>query len=330
MMDKQKRILIVTDDFDPHADIMIVMLRQMGHFPIRLHPADFPKNSHLSFTLTDRNWNGTIQTRGKLIDLDEICSIWWRKPTSYKLPEGLTEEEEKFLLNELQHTLQGLWVSLQCYWMSFPFNIRLASYKLGQLKRASQLGFKVPRTLITTDPDSAKDFYELCNNKIIYKVLSIAMLGPNSNQSKSRAVYTTPIEASQLTLLNKDWNVPCQFQEYIPKRLELRVTVIGDELFAAEIHSQAHERTRKDWRHYDVVTPMRKGNLPSDIAEMCFALTKSYGLNFSTIDLILTPEEEYVFLEINPNGQWIWVEERVPELKMKEALAYYLIRGLET
>jgi glutathione synthase/RimK-type ligase-like ATP-grasp enzyme len=124
--------------------------------------------------------------------------------------------------------------------------------------------------------------------------------------------------------------VPCLFQEYIPKRLEYRITVIGDELFAAEIDSQSRDSTTVDWRNWNeggFDIPYRKADLPSEIAERCLALVRSYGLNFSALDLILTPDDRYVFIENNPNGQFIWVEMLVPELEMTAALAACLIRG---
>jgi D-alanine-D-alanine ligase-like ATP-grasp enzyme len=105
------------------------------------------------------------------------------------------------------------------------------------------------------------------------------------------------------------------------------VTIIGDDIFAAELHSQVHEETQYDWRHYEVEVPTYEHQLPVEIAEQCLALTKAYGLHFSTSDLIVTPEGRYVFLEMNPNGQFLWVQERVPTLKMREAMAACLMRG---
>ncbi len=113
-------------------------------------------------------------------------------------------------------------------------------------------------------------------------------------------------------------------------RNELRVTIIGDELFAAEIDSQSRESTSVDWRNWSdggIDIPYRKATLPADIAERCMMLVRSYHLNFSAIDLILTPDGRYVFLENNPNGQFMWVEKLVPELEMTAALASCLIRG---
>lgn len=140
-------------------------------------------------------------------------------------------------------------------------------------------------------------------------------------------VYTTLITQEHLSLLETVRTAPCQFQELIPKRLELRVTIIGDDLFVCEIHSQQDERTSLDWRHYEAAIPYKKGTLPPEIAEKCFALMKGYGLNYSAMDLILTPEGEYVFLENNPAGQCFFIQDLIPEFKMVEAVAAYLLRG---
>jgi glutathione synthase/RimK-type ligase-like ATP-grasp enzyme len=107
----------------------------------------------------------------------------------------------------------------------------------------------------------------------------------------------------------------------------LRVTVIGDEVFAAEIDSQSDSRTVIDWRHYEADIAYRMAVLPNDVTERCIALVRHFGLNFSAIDLILTPDGRYVFLENNPNGQFIFIERKVPELKMTRALASCLIRA---
>ncbi len=325
-MTGKQRIVIVTDEFDPHADRLILTLRAMGHEPLRIHPADFPSRSHVSFLLQQDQWSGYIQTQTHTIALEEIRSIWWRKPTPYQIPEDLSADERDFVRKELDHALHGLWSSLDCYWMSYPTYIQFASYKPYQLQLATELGFTVPRTLITMDPAQVRDFYEACDGNIIYKVLS----NPQVVKKTQKAVYTTPITSDQIEVLETVRATPCQFQEYIPKKIELRVTVIGDDIFTAEVHSQAHERTAFDWRHYDVNIPVRKGNLPDQVAQKCFALTKHYGLNFGTMDLILTPDDQYVFLEINPNGQWMWVQDLVPELHMKEAMASCLVNAAPT
>jgi glutathione synthase/RimK-type ligase-like ATP-grasp enzyme len=335
----KNQIVIFTRMDDSHTDDVIVALQGMGHEPVRLNTDDIPLNTtiSLSFGNHTRTWKGsiTINTNGRAIDVETIRSIWWRRPDEFGLPDDLSEQEREFAKDEIDHALRGLWAGLDCYWISYPEYIRQASWKGEQLRRAAQLGFEIPRTLVTTDPEEAQAFYELCNGQIIFKVMTDPFLGaakvvqkhPDQLPPEPYETPTTMITASELAVLDSVRFVPCMFQEYIPKQIELRVTVIGDELFVAEIHSQLHAKALVDWRHYDVDIPYRKGTLPADVADRCMALVRSYGLNFSAIDLILTPDGRYVFLESNPNGQFIFVEERVPELKMTEALAACLTRG---
>jgi glutathione synthase/RimK-type ligase-like ATP-grasp enzyme len=101
------------------------------------------------------------------------------------------------------------------------------------------------------------------------------------------------------------------FQAYVPKRFELRVTVIGNQVFAAEIHSQLTNHTRYDWRRYDLSrTPHLRHELPPEIQDKCVRLVEQLELSYGAIDMVLTPEGRYVFLEINPNGQYLWIEEQ--------------------
>jgi len=110
---------------------------------------------------------------------------------------------------------------------------------------------------------------------------------------------------------------PCIFQQEIKKKLELRVTVIGKEVFCAQVDSQKSMESRTDWRREK--NKFESFNLPIDVAEMCVSLVEKLGLRFGAIDLILTPDDSFVFLEINPNGQWVWIETETG-LKISEAL----------
>lgn len=333
-MAKKERIVIVTDKFDPHTDIVIVELRNMGYQPVRLHPADFPVSASVTLDFDQHHWSGELTYSKGPLDLDDIRSIWWRRPEPYVIAADLPKRERDFARRETEHAFTGVWRVIDCYWMSDPFHIRRASNKVEQLQRAAQLGFRVPRTLITNDPSRVREFYERCGGKMVYKALANPMLSidnaiilENGEEDDRRIVYTTLITQDQLDILEAVRTAPCQFQELIPKRLELRVTIIGDDMFVCEIHSQEDERTSLDWRHYEAPIPYKKGTLPPEIAEKCFSLMKSYGLTYSAIDLILTPEGEYVFLENNPAGQCFFIQEHIPEFKMVEAVAACLARG---
>jgi len=118
---------------------------------------------------------------------------------------------------------------------------------------------------------------------------------------------------------------PLIVQVYVEKAVELRVTVVGSDVFAAEIHSQATQRTKIDWRRYDEGnTPHFEHTLPDKVSKLCLAMTHSLGLVYSAIDLILTPDGRYIFLELNPNGQYQWIE-HLTGLPITDRIARLLI-----
>ena len=116
----------------------------------------------------------------------------------------------------------------------------------------------------------------------------------------------------------------------MPKRLELRITVVGQRVFAAEIHSQQSNHTRYDYRHYDDnSTRYQPHTLPAEVAQRCLHLVARLGLYYGAIDMILTPDGRYVFLEINPNGQYLWIEQAT-RLPISDAICDLLLSGKST
>lgn len=332
----ESRIVVVTDMLDAHADYLISLLYAQGEEPVRLNSSDVSARISLAARLAGHDWAGTIvlQDSGRVVDLAAVTSIWWRKPNAFGLRAGLEGQQREFAIEESDHAIRGLLGALDCYWMSHPDAITRAGYKIEQLRRAARLGFSVPRTLITTDPGAVRDFYDACDGRIVYKVLTDPYLAARRAPERGwktvperRFVETTPVTAATLERLDSVRAVPCQFQEFVPKSTEWRVTIIGDEVFAAEMLTQEHPETLVDSRHYDIDVIYRRGELPAGVADRCMALTRSYGLNFGAVDLIRTPEDDFVFLEINPNGQFLFVEQRVPELRLADALAACLMRG---
>jgi glutathione synthase/RimK-type ligase-like ATP-grasp enzyme len=324
------RILIVTQQKDIHADVVLQRLRSLGHSPVRLHVDDIPTEASFSIKSIGSSVGGKLVTRNTSVDIESIKAVWWRKPKSSRINEHLNPREKRFARDEVDHALNGLWNALDCYWMSHPARIKAASYKPEQLKRAAALGFEIPRTLTTTRPDEVRQFYKDCTGRMIYKTLSNPMVARADDLKDIKCVRTTLLSERMLEdNLSGVLHAPCQFQEYIEKKFEYRVTIIGERLFIAEIDSQAQETTKLDWRHIDVPMLARKGELPEEIIEKCFLLMRSYDLTFSAIDLILTPDGRYVFLENNPNGQWLFIEKVVPELKMVDAIAQRLSEGLK-
>ncbi len=113
----------------------------------------------------------------------------------------------------------------------------------------------------------------------------------------------------------------------MPKQYELRVTVIGERVFAARIDSQLDARTMIDSRNMSAEIPYTATRLPRDVEQRCVDFVHSYGLEYGALDLIVTPEDDYVFLENNPVGQFLFIEQLIPEFRMLEAMADQLIAG---
>jgi glutathione synthase/RimK-type ligase-like ATP-grasp enzyme len=333
------QIVIVTSQDDPHADAVIRTLWGIGGEPVRLNTDEIPQDITISLAF-DQRLTGAIElsSNGLAIDAERVRSVWWRRPEAFRLPAELSDWEQEFAQRELEQAFRGLWSALDCFWMSHPDAIDRAQWKLGQLHRAAELGFEVPRTLVTSDPQRALDFHAECEGGVVFKAMAGSFLAaerliqrhPDAPPPEALQTLTTLIGDDELAQIDAIRTVPALFQERVPKHVELRVTVIGDELFVAEIDSQADERTQVDFRADYEAIAFRPGELPDDVAQRCVALVHGYGLTFSAMDLILTPDGRYVFLESNPNGQFAFVEELVPELPLTEALAARLLRGNDT
>lgn len=265
----------------------------------------FPTSSNLCLKLGTRK--PYLEIDGQKIFISNITAIWYRRPAKCLIDNQITNEDiRKYAEEESQQTLLGLWESLNdCIWVSKPSNISRSSHKWEQLLRARKIGFNVPRTTITNDPRQAKKFcYKM--KKCIVKAVSKSVF---LCQDRYRMAYTTLIKHDDSKIDDVKFT-PCIFQEYIPKKLELRITVVHKQVFACAIYSQSSAKTMHDWRNYDFEnTPHEPWELPNDITEKCINLVASYGLNFGAIDMVLMPNGKYVFIEINPNGQWVWIED---------------------
>ncbi len=319
-------VLILTEETDEHTNMIVPRLVERGVRPLRLHTADIPLTATMDTTLYNGRWEGYLECSSGRVGLDEIRSAWFRRPGNPDLSQSLLPPEAReFALGETRAACRGLWRSLNCFWISHPSRVEEASYKVEQLQAAAQLGFTVPRTIVTNNPNALLAFYEECKGNIVYKTLWRPTV---EYQHVASAIYTTPLSLHHLERADTVRYSVCLFQEYVPKDFELRITVIGHRVFAVEIHSQASAVTQHDWRHYDFAnTPHYIHDLLPNISDLCRRLViEYYGLAFGAIDMVVTPRGDYVFLELNPNGQWAWLE-LLTGIPLADALADLLVAG---
>lgn len=318
----EARVLIISREFDPHADQMVVLLKQWGVPCFRWVTEAFPRDSTLSFTTDGTAVTGSLRTEGWEIDLASIRSVWYRRRASPVLPPGLSDDESRFAETETRAAFDGLCRTAGWFWVNHPDRNRVAGSKMLQLKAAGELGFRIPRTLVTNDPGKVREFHRLCGGAVIYKPFNSGFFADSQ-----KVCYTTPLQGPDLERLDLIRLTPGLFQENVPKRFELRVTIIGRRVFATEIHSQGRDLSRDDWRAADVEdlrhVPHR---LPGELERRCVAFLERFGLAYGAMDFIVTPDGDYVFLENNVGGQFGWLEDRTGE-PMTATLARMLVAG---
>ncbi|MDY7230460.1 MvdC/MvdD family ATP grasp protein [Hyalangium rubrum] len=320
-------ILIVTSRGDAHALAAERAFEKKGVAFRTWYIDDHPPTLEMAFRPGGARPRGTLGRGGETIALDDIRAVWHRKPKPMQYPAGL---DPQLVLESQQETgegLRALFLHLEDrFWVNPPWHEReLALSKVHQLEVASALGFRVPRTLLTNDPQELQAFYRSCGGEVIYKLVSgVAIPGVLQN---GRVLYTTKLTPRHLAEVERLVAAPGLFQEYIPKRSELRVNVIGRKVFATLVDSQQVEESRVDWRRgQDRGLEFRAHELPPAIEERCRAFTRSLGLAFGALDLILTPDGDYVLLEINPAGQWLWIE-RETRQPLLDNLTEMLLQG---
>lgn len=313
-------LLIVTNKADYTADFLILELQRQGRKFVRFNTEDFPLSTEISMDLSSSgDLDGYFDIYGQRLAFSDIDSIWYRRPLTPSLPnETFDELSQNFIITESRYTLDSVWRILTCFWVSHPDNLRAAETKLHQLITARKLGLNIPHTLISTSPEKVKSFYTTHDRQIIYKPQRYVQV---DRDERIDLIYTNLVDEERAKLLDGVRFAPSLFQDYIPKSSELRITVVGDRVLTVQIHSQEHDIAQHDWRRANS-TELRHTpyDLPHDIARRCVALVENYGLAFGAIDMIVTPEGKYVFLELNPNGQWAWIEQICPEIRIREAL----------
>ncbi|MDW3190973.1 MAG: hypothetical protein R8G66_01375 [Cytophagales bacterium] len=328
-------ILIITNSSDLHADILVSRLEKKGVSPFRINLNEFPRDFELTFETRQDSWMAVIThlPSGRELDTHQIKSIWTRKASDFSfLSENDYSAQEKAYANqETKHVLNGILYSVDCFWMNHPLAVRSALWKGEQTIRAAKMGFNIPESLITNRPESVPQFQEMVNRDVVLKSQSTPSLAMEEvavdDQVVTQGLQTTILTDDHYENIESVREIPCYFQAYIEKQFELRVTVIGNHVFAAKINSQDSEQTKVDFRDYSADILYEAFHLPDDIETRCRDYVHSYNLQYGAMDIIVTPEGEYVFLENNPAGQFWFVEQLVPELKMMNALAECLMNG---
>lgn len=311
-------ILIIGDIDDPHVAKVCSLLKKKGENPIVLNPFKGHENS---IRYTYNPLSVQIKAQGNSVEIKKIKSVWWRlKPNLTSMPETKEEfERSKFIHREWQLTLEPLKYFLKdCFWINRREADALCRNKPFQLNLANLEGFKIPNGVISNDVNEIQKKIRAFK-QVVYKPLSYYIVPPD------RILYSsimTKEEVSQKS--NNIEQAPCIFQEYIDKDFELRITIVGGKVFPIKIQSQLNNVTKFDWRKDQINIDYEIFELPKSIEQKLLNLHQKFELFFGAYDFIVDPQGAYYFLEVNPAGQWLWLEENL-DLSISESIAEALI-----
>ncbi|MBK9380917.1 MAG: hypothetical protein IPN39_06280 [Chitinophagaceae bacterium] len=305
-------LLIITHKTDFTADFVINKLNQKQIKYKRFNCEDILSYDCLVKLDTDFSYS--------ILGENTISSVWFRRTQLPSIKE-LSLNEQKYILNETDCLIKNLFSVIDAKWMSDPFSIYKAENKLFQLKLAKELGFEIPITLITNDKEQLRSFYKEQNEKIIIKPISQTRI---DNKETPSFIFTNKVTQKQIENLDNFDLTPCIYQKEIEKEYEIRVTVVGNNIFTASIDSQSDEETKIDWRKKKLF--FKSIEIPKRVENLCIEIVKELNLSFGAIDLIKDKEGKYIFLEINPNGQWAWIETQTG-LNISEAIINELIKN---
>jgi hypothetical protein len=305
-------LLIVTSESDIHADAVISSLPKSKIEAIRLNSESFIHQSEYSFS-----WNSdgnidkqTLQFRDSLRQTKDVKVIWWRKPDEYLPHHSVIDpwaikyarQETKSLIL----SLHGLFPEAK--WVNNYYNVRLPSHRINQIPIAKKLGILVPQTLVTNHYQPALDFLQKHQDCIVKPMSYSGFL----HEDKQYACYTRPIDIETLEEFRESIHLaPLFIQRRIAKKAEYRVTIIGRQHFVCRLDVKHLDDpdVNMDWRviEPDKVTHV-PDTLPDEYIQKLRGMLDIFGLNFGAFDIIRDDDDELYFIELNPNGQWYWME----------------------
>lgn len=324
-------ILIVTSKRDGHVAAVSKHLDEAGASWVRINIEDFAKNVELEITPAAGTGRLRVIDSGREIRLQEVSAVWFRKPDPVSLnhfdmdPAALEYVEAEF--NEI---ILGLYALLdRAYWINNPFNTRIAHRKLLQLWTATKVGFAIPQSLVTNRPESALGFAKKVDGDLAIKSLgAVSVMQDEGERAIQYGIFTRRISYSELVeFRDKIGHMPTLFQEFIPKRSELRITCVGQDVFACQIQARAGDITSDDYR-FDTSNLQHTAVDRPELKTRLDLYMKSLGLNFGCFDFIVPVTGEPIFLECNCNGQWYWVEQRTGQ-PISLAIARQLLQHSE-
>lgn len=244
-----------------------------------------------------------LQCNNRRLVLDDIRCSWYRRGRLNLFYEGISTFSNIILNRVMTAHLSGeLKILEQFFYYLLEKKPHIGTFskgsmnKLAVLHEAVSLGLKTPQTYVVTNGNALSD----TPARLITKSIS-----ENINFSTEGEWYMSYTEEMGRSAMQKSF-FPSLFQELVAKEADLRIFYLCGEFYTMSIRSQENAQTEIDFRKYDDEQPNRfvPFLLPDCVESKLHLLMQCVGLQTGSIDMVLTREGEYVFLEVNPVGQF--------------------------
>lgn len=320
------KYLIPTEPDDTHAILVKIALEKLGHQVTLIFTATQPTRQKNSVFIDANHYRWQSIDQYESILENNFDVVWWRRARKPYLPNNRTHpEDDTFIIRENRLFYESFTHNLapNAWWINSKEAANRANFKLLQLKTARECGMKIPTTLCSNDPEEIHEFmHKNESSGVIYKPLC-ANVWFEAYQTK--IMYASKVSSKNLPSNEVLQQLPGIFQKEVEKQYELRVTCFGDYLVAAKLNSQVPAGGKIDWRATQgdkmVVEPY---DLPDDMTYKLRLFMKKIGIVFGSFDLIVTPDNDYIFLEVNEQGQFLWIEDYNASFKMLDIFVQFL------
>ena len=298
-------ILVLTNSVDATTDFLIPKLEASGKRFLRLNSDRIVSDSRV--TVSDGRTVLTLN--GITIEPGDVTSIWYRRPHPLEMPGQGNVERKAHAESEWAEALDGFLAQIpQSRWINHPANNALASHKIEQLARAKAYGLNVPDTIVTQSAEGLREFYKKHDGKLVCKPLSS---GAIDDAAGHHVIYSSAVKETDLEQTELLARCPTLFQERIEKQFDVRITCVDGHLVAVGMLAKTEAgKQRLDIRRNNMADVTHgQVDIPSAVRESLCEYVASYDLRFAAIDMAVNLEGDWIFFEINPNGQWAWLDQ---------------------
>ncbi len=297
-------IVVISHPRDLHAQRVLEVLRARGRPAILFDVSDLPNRARLTIDPTAEGGPSARLAHVDMgtVELTDATAVWWRRPQLVNLDAVADPAARGFCYGEWQEALHGMHWLLDCPWMNPVLADQVASHKALQLTVAPHLGLRVPETVMTSDADVARAFVERHGpGQTVYKIFA-------ATEQVWRE--TRVVRDHDLAKLDRLHLAPVIFQQKVPAVADIRVTIVADQMFAMAIGGDRPvDGDTVDFRLGLPGATTKPFAIPRDVEAALHRLMSHFGIVYGGADFRLTSSGELVFLEINPAGEFLFVEQ---------------------